>query len=351
MLVSLIMKLFYTFLFVVVGAAGTLADDKVGVILPLSGDFGYFGEQVRQGMTLAIEEVQAKGVKSPSLIFEDDKCLAMDAVTAYRKLADRDKVSLIIGPACSTSIQSVAPIARRGTLPILFLLDTGENVSSLPDPLYSFGFDPPKMARMLARDLRERGVRGVASIVEEEEYAVLITRAFETRWTELGGKIVIKESMPINSTDLRSILTRTLSKKPEAIFFSSAYHAGAFLKQLRLLDANVPVYGNDTMCISDTVDAAGGAANGARCGNVVLDEYLPSVKAFRTAIEKRFGKAPSSLFYEAMGYDAVRLMFKELGLQKLPGLPLLGVTERSSKGIYEVEPKVLEIRDGKIVPG
>jgi branched-chain amino acid transport system substrate-binding protein len=164
-----------------------------------------------------------KGLRLPELIFEDDKCLAKDAVSAFRRLADEQKVSLIVGPACSTSIQSVAPVAKRSSIPVLFLLDTGESVSSVPDPLYSFGFDPPKMAHLLADDLYKRDLKSVGLVTEEEEYSVLISKAFEEEWRKLGGTIKASESLPVNSTDFRPTITKIVARKPDAIFFSSAY--------------------------------------------------------------------------------------------------------------------------------
>ena len=331
------------------GISRAMGDNlKVGVILPLSGDFGYFGEQVRQGIEIALDEIRASGAKIPEFIFEDDKCLGKDAVSAFRRLANEQKVSIIVGPACSAAIQSVAPVARQMSQPTLFLLDTGDPVSSLPDPLYSFGFDPGKMAETLAADLHQRNIKTLATITEEEEYSVLITKAFEKRWKALGGEILDAEFQPVNSPDSRSSITRALSKKPQAMFYSSAYLSGTFLKQLRSLSSDIPVYGNDTMCTAETMEIAGEAANGARCANVVLDDSLPQVQAFRSALEKNFRKAPSSLFYPALGYDSVRLVLRELHLPPMSGRPLLGVEQRSATGVYDVIPSILEIRDQRM---
>ncbi len=326
------------------------AADKVGIILPMTGDFGYFGEDFRHGVAIAVDDLKTAGIKVPELIFEDDKCLAKQAVTAFRRLADQEKVSLIVGPACSASIQSVSPIARNASLPVLFLLDTGESVSSLPDPLYSFGFDPPKMAQALADNLYRQKLKNVGIITEDEEYSVLISRSFEEKFNALGGTVKASESIPLNSADFRSIITKVLSKKPDAVFYSSAYQAGTFLKQLRLLAPKLPVYGNDTMCAADTVNSAQTSANGARCANVVLDESLAEVKAFQQAVEGKFGKTPSSLFYAALGYDSVRLILKELKLPPMPGKSLLGVESRSQNGMYDITPSILEIENGKMLP-
>lgn len=324
--------------------------ESVGVILPLTGDFNYFGEQVRQGMTIALDELSAAGNRVPRFVFEDDKCLPKDGVTAYRRLVDQEHVSLVIGPGCSAAIHSVSPVAETNKTPVLFLLDTGEKVASLPDPLYSFGFDPPAMARTLARDLFKRGMRRISTITEEEEYAVLISDAFQAEWQKLGGELLANELKTAGGTEFRPTIGRAMSRKPEALFFSAAYVDGVFLKQLRVLAPNIPVYGNDTMCVTETIDVAQAAAEGARCANVLVEEQRKEVQAFRAALTAKFGKAPASLFYPALGYDAVQLALRELHLPVGSAKPLLGVSERNSAGMYDITPTILEIKGGTLTP-
>jgi ABC-type branched-subunit amino acid transport system substrate-binding protein len=206
------------------------------------------------------------------------------------------------------------------------------------------------MARSLAGDAVKRKLLKVGIIAEEEEYAGLVSKAFEAEFRRQGGEVTLAENVPVNSDSLRTVLTKVLSQKVDFIFFSSAYQAGTFLKQLRVLNENVPVYGNDTMCVSDTIDAAGAAAERVRCANVLLDESKAMAANFRKALEKKYGAAPTSLFYASLGHDAFYLMQQELRNGESAGKLLLGAGRRGEDGIYYVEPKVLEIRSGKMLP-
>ena len=69
------------------------------------------------------------------------------------------------------------------------------------------------------------------------------------------------------------------------------------------------------------------------------------------ALKAKFKKAPSSLFYFALGYDSVRLMLRELKYPHFPVRPLLGVEGRSQNGMYDVTPSVIEIQGGLLVRG
>lgn len=81
----------------------SIADQKVGVILPLTGDFGYFGQEFKEGFNIALEKLKADGHKVSEILFEDDQYLAKSAVSAFTKLVEVSKVSLVIGPLLNYS--------------------------------------------------------------------------------------------------------------------------------------------------------------------------------------------------------------------------------------------------------
>ena len=328
---------------------------RIGVLLPLTGNFAYFGEQTKQGLTLALEELNASLKRKIELVYEDDECLPKMAVRGMTKLLEIDKVDLVIGPACSTSILSVAPLVQRKNTPVVFLLDTGEQVAALPDPLFSIGFSPNNLARLLATNMISKGFKKIATITEEEEYAILISKAFTERYKSLGGIILTALDHPTSSKDYRTTTLNALKNKPDAIFMSSAYETGTFLKQLRTLNKTIPVFGNDTMCVQETIDTAGAAAENGVCANVMLDESHPKVKEFRALLVKKFGAVPNSLFYSALGYDGLKtgtvILEKSTAYARnnIISGTILSAQKLSAEGVVPVTPNIAVIKGGKLV--
>ncbi|MDR2097641.1 MAG: ABC transporter substrate-binding protein, partial [Spirochaetaceae bacterium] len=73
---------------------------KIGGIFPLSGNVAVYGVEARNGILLAIEEINAAGGvngKKIELISEDDEGNPEKSVNAYNKLTAKDKVNIIIG--------------------------------------------------------------------------------------------------------------------------------------------------------------------------------------------------------------------------------------------------------------
>jgi len=96
---------------------------EIGAILPLTGTGSEIGQQHKMGLDLAVEEINnSGGINNKSLIikYEDDKNDQKLTVTAFNKLADIDRVPLIItvmsGPSMAIyplSIQKEVVLFRQ----------------------------------------------------------------------------------------------------------------------------------------------------------------------------------------------------------------------------------------------
>ena len=82
---------------------------KVGVILPLSGDYAVLGESVKNSMQLSYNELEKKNVE---LIYEDGGFNSVKAVSAYKKLQDIDNVDIVIG-LDSPTLESIKPVINK----------------------------------------------------------------------------------------------------------------------------------------------------------------------------------------------------------------------------------------------
>ncbi len=90
---------------------------RVGVIIPLSGQYAALGESNRNAILMAKEELKAHNIE---VFFEDDKYDAKTAVSAYQKLKNIDGIDAVIMTS-APSIQSVAPLTNQGNIPLLGL--------------------------------------------------------------------------------------------------------------------------------------------------------------------------------------------------------------------------------------
>ncbi len=96
-------------------------DITIATIGPITGSNASFGEQMKRGAQMAVDDLNAKGGvlgKKIKLMVEDDACDPKQAVAAANKVTDA-KVAAVIGHFCSgSSIPASAVYAKSKTLQI-----------------------------------------------------------------------------------------------------------------------------------------------------------------------------------------------------------------------------------------
>lgn len=336
---------------------------KIGMIVPLTGDAAYFGTEARRGAEIAAEELGKKGA-AIELVFEDDKCLPKDAVSAYRNMLSVHNVDFIIGPACTGSIQAVAPLAKGAKRPLLAVWDAGSLVESAGDHVFSLGFNTEEEGVVVANHIfNQEKLDSVALVWEEDQYAVLVKDSFQKHYESLGGKIISSASISSSETDTKSVLTKILSAKPKAIFLSPAYTALVLVRQLRALGFSGKIFGQDTFSAPNIISSAGDAMQGLIFADVRISEQKAQAKRLAEQYRLKYQKAPESLTFAAFAYDSVKIaaMLPKDRSQQLLKIASLKFSSDSPEFALNFEgfaashmsrltPKLFTITDGKILP-
>ena len=98
----------------------------------LTGVAESYGIPLQQAKLLAVEEINAAGGingRELQIIFEDSKCAAADAITAYNKLTDVDGVKIILGTTCSGAMLGAAPLAEADGVIMLSASATSPDIA------------------------------------------------------------------------------------------------------------------------------------------------------------------------------------------------------------------------------
>jgi len=102
---------------------------KIGVSLPLTGPLAEYGEAVRNGIDLALEDQPGLRTKV-RFIYEDNSYDAKKAVGNLQKLVDVDGINLFLVWGNEPAL-SVAPVAEQRKVPTITLR---VGFSTLPSP-------------------------------------------------------------------------------------------------------------------------------------------------------------------------------------------------------------------------
>src|SRR5436309_12461244 len=103
--------------------SATQAQDKtikIGGLLPMSGPGAYFGAQDKQGIELALEQLNKAGVNGYkfAIQYEDSACSPLPASQAAKRLIDQYKPDVLLGEECSDATLAIMPILEQAKIPL-----------------------------------------------------------------------------------------------------------------------------------------------------------------------------------------------------------------------------------------
>jgi branched-chain amino acid transport system substrate-binding protein len=288
---------------------------KIGANLELSGGVASYGQSAKEGIELAIEEINKKGIdgKKLELVTVDNKSDAAEATSGALKLATQDKVAAMIGAATSTNTLAQVQIAQDNKIPLITPTATNATITYKDGKLNDFVFrtcfiDPFQgtvAANFATNDLK---VKSAAVLIDSSsDYSKGLAASFKKAFKANGGKIVTEEAYVAKDTDFHATLTRIKAANPDYIFLPGFYEeVGLIVKQARELGLNVPIMGGDGWDSPKLVDLAGAAS----LQNTYITNHYSSgdsdkkVQDFVSAFKAKYnGKSPDA--FGALGYDTV----------------------------------------------
>ena len=300
------------------GAAFAQEVVKIGHVAPLSGAIAHLGKDNENGARMAIDELNAKGVKiggkavKLELVAEDDAADPKQGTAAAQKLVD-SKVSGVIGHLNSGTSIPASKIYSDAGIPQISPSATNPKFTRSG---YKTTF------RVVADDVHLGGTLGryavntvkgksIAVIDDRTAYGQGVAEEFEKAVKAAGGKLVGHEFTTDKASDFMSILTTLKAKKPDVVFFGGMDAvAGPMIRQMKSLGINAKFMGGDGICTSELAKLAGDAmADGqvicAEAGGVE-GQQKKGMEDFTARYKTRFNADVQ--VYAPYVYDAVNVM-------------------------------------------
>lgn len=278
---------------------------KIGSLLPLTGDFGSLGEEIKKGADLAIEEARNRGV-SLEYISEDEALDPKKTVSVAQKFLTIDKVDV----ALTATIQEVKPVApnfNQANIPLVAVWDSNNYVKTAGENIFSIGFSTEgngeKLAEYAYQDLK---LRKVAIVMHIDEWSELISKAFTEKFIALGGTVILQEKTSPTEKNFKTVIAKVKDKNVDGVFFPLfPGSCGLFLKQSQEMGLKSVFMTGDSFS-QDDITIAGQAAEGV---------YIASLFATNTKelVEKyniKYGKQPAYPVFAGFGYDGINMILK-----------------------------------------
>ena len=296
----LILLVWFGYSFITTDNAADEGPIKIGASLPLTGEAAAYGEAVHGGVELAVKEYNDRGGingREIQLIIEDDQCNQTGS-TVFNKLVNVDKVHAIIGPLCSAAAGPGIPIAQNASVPTILVGSSAPALTSVGDYIFRVYPSDALQGKVAAEFIyNELGKETVGVVYVKNDWGQGIRDVFIKRFEELGGTIVIEESVLQESIDLRTELSKVKAENPEALYFPVyVQNAVAGLKQVKELNISVPVVAGDVLA-DESIFSLPEAE-----GVMYIQGKSENPEDFQAKVKELTGDEPNSItpyFYDA----------------------------------------------------
>ena len=290
----------------------------IGALLVLSGPDLSLGVDASRGAEIAFDDHKNMLVGHPiKYLPEDGQCSVEGGQTGATRLAANKQIVGVIGTACSSESRGGSPILWNAGMPQAVTSATAPPLTAADRPVGLQG-----IVRFVYNDINGAGAAvkyaqsihatKVATMHDGSLYAEELVNAFARQFKAAGGTIVSAEAISPSDTDLRPVLTRIGTAKPELLFAPIFTGASAYLvrqeKEVPTM-ANIPVLGTDAVLAPAFLEAAGDAAIGYRLTGIDNDPKLMGARYgdFLAKYKEKFGEDPIAGFH-GNGYDAALAM-------------------------------------------
>lgn len=296
--------------------SGTSGNIQIGMLAPLTGSGASFGAGQRDGVQLAIDEINAKGGingRKIELIIEDTKTDKTVAPTAAKKLIYQNKVPVLIGSAASLDVPPTIPILEEAHIPQIVPVAVLPEITEL-NAQWTFRsamndkIAATKMAEFVVNDLH---AKKVALLIETGSFGST-GLIFGEQLERLGVKPLTVEQFKRGDIDLSAQLIKIKNLGATHIQFWGYYADYAQVaKQMKDLGIQAQLMGNQAPVTDKTIELGRQAVEGAL--NICLfvpTSDDPKIQGFTRSFQAKYGRLPDT--WAAQSYDGMYILAEAL---------------------------------------
>ena len=266
---------------------------KIANIVELSGGGASAGTNFKNGIELAVKEINASGGilgKKIQTTTSDTQSNPGVAKGLTQKAVD-DGVFAIFGPVFSGSIMVSMAESRKAEIPN-FTGGEAASITTQGNPyIFRTSFTQATAMPKLARYISEQAkLKTIAIIYVNNDFGKGGLDAMKKALEKSNTKIVAEISTDSGQVDFSAAVLKAKQSNADGVFaYSNEEESARILRELRKQGWTKPVIGETTLTGQKVIELAGEAANGAVAHvGLTVDAPLPAIRAFRAKFEKEY---------------------------------------------------------------
>lgn len=307
-----------------------------------SGENSTLGLDTKYGAELAVDDAGGK-VLGHAIKFDgqDSGCSAEGGQSAATKLAADKTIVAVIGTNCSSEARVAIPILM--TQAGLSMISPSNTAPDLTDPAkhvagYFRTAHNDKVQGAVAAEFvfKQLKFTKAATIHDGSIYAKGLTDVFAETFKKLGGTITAQEAVNVGDKDMKPVLTRIATGKPDLIYYPIFVpEGGAIAAQIRDVAGleKTAMMGADGVFSPDFLKAGGKNTIGMFWSSPNFEAFGANYQTLVDKYLKKYNVKGTLAPFHAHSYDAMNMI--------LAALQKPGVVVQDADGTLHVQKQAL----------
>ncbi|TSA07845.1 MAG: hypothetical protein D4R73_09505 [Deltaproteobacteria bacterium] len=283
---------------------------KIGAILPLTGTASLLGTETKEGIDIAVEEINTNNIingRKIGIVYQDSMNDPKEGISAFQALMKTNRPNAVI-VSMSSVTKAVIPVANQRKIVVFATVTAAPRITELSPWAFRYYYTTDIQAEELAKFMVEKlHLKNVGVLHLDDDYGVTGYEALKKELEKRGVNVVTSESYSKSDLDVKTQIVKIKSANPEGITIIAYDNSLALaIKQIKELGINAKLFSYSGLADPKVLQLTGNAADGVY---VTVSNYDPEnpitqkQKEFVGKYKKKFGKLPGH--YPAFGYDAL----------------------------------------------
>ncbi|GBU15526.1 hypothetical protein AwPolaro_09040 [Polaromonas sp.] len=294
---------------------GVSANEIVlGSIQDLSGPIAGFGKQIRNGLQMRVEEVNAQGGiqgRKLRLIVEDSGYDPKRAVLAAQKLVNNDKIFIMVAHLGTAQNMAAMPVQFRKNVVNFFPITSAREMYEPFHRLkYAFNVSYYDQIRTMTPKLvKEKNAQKICTIYQDDEFGLEVLRGGEVGLKTIDTGFVEKTTYKRGATDFSAQVAKMKAANCDFVLLGTLIRETVGVINEARKTGFSPTFLGSSGAYTDLIHKLGGKPmDGLYAAMAVQHPYLndtspPLLRAWAQRYTERFKEEPT--VFSVYGYSTI----------------------------------------------
>ena len=320
------MKLKFIALLIAVASGSALAQTQgvtkdqvvVGSIQDLSGPLAGFGKQLKNGIQMRTEEINASGGingRKLKMVIEDSGYDPKKGLLAAQKLVQQDKIFAMVGTlGTGVAMASFQPLFEKNVPNLMPLTAAREMYEPLNKLKFSFAAPYYDQVRMGVKWMaKERGAKKFCVIYQDDEFGLEVFRGAEQGLKDIKQDFAEKTTFKRGATDFSAQVAKMKSSGCDTVVLGTIIRETIGTIGTAKKMGWDPQFLGSSAAYTDLIHKLGGKAMDGfyatfQTGVPYMDDPSRNVREWGARYKAKYGEDPG--LFSAYGYVAVDLFYR-----------------------------------------